>query len=119
MKVAVIGASNKPHRYSYQAVVLLKETGHKVYPIHRKIKEIDGIPVVPTIEEVNDLIDTVTLYINAVFSNAIGKDIIAKKPKRIIFNPGAENLELANEAREQGIDTINACTLVMLKTGQF
>ena len=119
MNVAVIGASNKPHRHSYQAVMLLKEKGHKVYPVHRRIKEIDGISVNPTIGDINDSIDTVTLYVNAVISNDIGKDILAKKPRRMIFNPGAENPELENQARKKGIDTINACTLVMLKTGQF
>ncbi|MCK5082732.1 MAG: CoA-binding protein [Candidatus Omnitrophica bacterium] len=119
MKVAVIGASNKPHRYSYQAVMLLKEKGHEVYPVHRKIKEIDGIAVNPGIENIKDSIDTVTLYVNAAISNAIGKDILAKKPRRIIFNPGAENPELENKAREEGIVTTNSCTLVMLKTGQF
>ena len=119
MKVAVIGASNKPHRYSYQAVVLLKEKGHEVYPVHQRIKDIEGIQVYPSINDIKDFIDTVTLYVNAEVSNTLGKDIIAKNPRRIIFNPGAENPELESKAREKGIIIINACTLVMLKTGQF
>ena len=119
MKVAVIGASNKPHRYSYQAVMLLKEKGHEVYPVHRRVKEIEGVRVYPAINDIDDLIDTVTMYVGASASDALIEDIIAKKPKRIIFNPGAENLNLEKKAREYGITTINACTLVMLKTGQF
>ncbi|MCK5580333.1 MAG: CoA-binding protein [Candidatus Omnitrophica bacterium] len=119
MKVAVIGASNKPHRYSYQAVKLIKEKGHEVYPVHQRIKDIEGIQVYPSIKDIKDFIDTVSLYVNAETSNTLGDDIIAKNPGRIIFNPGAENSELAKKAQAKGITTINACTLVMLKAGQF
>ena len=119
MKVVVIGASDKPQRYSYQAAILLNEKGHKVYPVHRRIKEIDGIKVLSSIKDISEDIDTVTMYVGQDVSDLIGEDIIEKKPKRIIFNPGAENPNLENKAKKEGIKTINACTLVMLKTGQF
>ena len=119
MKVVVIGASNKPQRYSYQAVMLLKEKGHEVFPVHQRIKEIEGMKVYESIQNIDDDIDTVTMYVGAKISDLLGEDIIAKKPGRIIFNPGAENLDLENKAKEKGIETINACTLVMLKTVQF
>jgi len=45
--------------------------------------------------------------------------ILALKPKRIIFNPGAENEELAELARLKGIKALDACTLVLLSTGQY
>ena len=119
MKVAIIGASNKPHRYSYKAVMLLKENGHEVYPVHQRIKEIEGTPVYSSVKDIKDSVDTVTMYVSADVSNVIGDDIIAGNPGRIIFNPGTENWELENKAKEKGIETIKACTLVMLKTGQF
>jgi predicted CoA-binding protein len=119
MKVAVIGASNKPHRYSYQAIKLLTEYGHKIYPVHKRIKEIEGLKVFPSITDISDEIDTVTMYVGKDISDLIGSEIIEKKPKKIIFNPGAENPSLENKAKEEGIKTINACTLAMLRTGQF
>ena len=119
MNVAVIGASNRPERYSCQAVRLLKEKGHKVYPVHQRLKEIDGIPVYPSIKDIQDPIDTVSLYVAADISSNLEEDIIAQKPKRVIFNPGAENPELESKVRGKGISAINACTLVMLRTGQF
>ncbi len=119
MKVAVIGASNKPQRYSYQVIMLLKDNGHKVYPIHQRIKEIEGADVFPSIKDISDDIDTVTMYVGRDVSDLIGDDIIEKRPGRIIFNPGTENPNLENKAQKEGIKTINACTLVMLKTGQF
>lgn len=119
MHVAVIGASDKPERYSYQAFKLLKEKGHIVYPVHQRIKLIDGVSVFPSIKDIPDHLDTITLYVAADISSQLADDILAKKPRRIIFNPGAENPQLAARAQAQGIKTLEACTLVMLRTGQF
>ena len=119
MNVAVIGASDKADRYSYQAVKLLQEKGHQVYPVHQRVKEIDGLGVYPTIGQIADPIDTVSLYVAADISTKLANEILAKRPRRIIFNPGAENPTLEAKAKEQGIMPVNACTLVMLRTGQF
>ena len=119
MNVAVIGASDKPDRYSYQAVMLLKEKGHNVFPVHQRIKEIDGIKVFPSIQEVPAAIDTVSMYVAADISSGLADQILAQKPRRIVFNPGAENSVLESKAKEKGVMCLNACTLVMLRTGQF
>ena len=119
MNVAVIGASNKPERYSYQAVKLLLEKGHQVFPVHQRIKEIDGSKVFPTIKEVPLPVDTISLYVAADISSLLAPDILAAHPRRIIFNPGAENEDLFSKAKAEKIETLNACTLVLLRTGQF
>jgi len=119
MNVAVIGASNKPERYSYKAVMLLKEKGHNVFPIHRRVKEIEGMSVYPSIGEISDAIDTITLYVNSEVSSEMQSEILSKKPRRIIFNPGAENETLESFAKEKGIEGLKACTLVLLTTNQF
>jgi uncharacterized protein len=119
MNVAVIGASDKTDRYSYMALKLLQEKGHTVYPVHQRIKEIEGMPVFASIKDITDPIDTVTMYVAADVSDKLASDILACKPKRIIFNPGAENHNLSSAAHAKGIKTLDACTLVMLRMGQF
>jgi len=119
VNVAVIGASNKPDRYSYQAVKLLIEKGHTVFPVHQRVKDIDGMPVYPSIKEIPEDIDTVSLYVAADISSSLAADILKRHPRRIIFNPGAENPDLEAKASADGIIPLNACTLVMLRTGQF
>ncbi|MDD5217175.1 MAG: CoA-binding protein [Candidatus Omnitrophica bacterium] len=119
MNVAVIGASNKPDRYSYKAVKLLLEKGHQVYPVHPRIKDIEGLPVYRTLRDIADEIHTVTLYVGAASSTPMVLEILACRPQRIIFNPGAENAVLKEQAEKEGILTVIGCTLVMLKTGQF
>lgn len=119
MNVALIGASHKPHRYAYKALQDLRNNNYTVYPVHAKLKEIEQIPVYPSITAIPDEIHTVTMYLNEEKSTAMADEIISKKPKRIIFNPGAENPVLEKQAQEHGIQTLNACTLVMLRTGAF
>lgn len=119
MNVAVIGASDNPERYSNMAVKLLKEKGHTVFPVHKRLKTVEGLSVYPSISDVKDAIDTVSMYVAADISTGLAQEIFHKKPRRIIFNPGAENPELEAKARAQGVDTENACTLVLLRTNQF
>jgi predicted CoA-binding protein len=64
-------------------------------------------------------VHTITLYINPELQKTYYQDIIALKPKRVVFNPGTENPEFEVLLKENEIESIEACTLVMLSTGQF
>jgi len=119
LSVAIIGASHKPQRYSYQAQEMLMEKGHAVYPISGNGREILGVNGYSSISELSDSIDTVTLYLNAQRHEAIKQDMLALKPRRIIFNPGTESDELEEFYQAHGIITEQACTLVLLRTNQF
>jgi predicted CoA-binding protein len=119
--VVVLGASNNPERYSNQALRLLLEHGYKVIPIHPALEQIEALPVLADLASVTEgeAIDTLTVYVSAKISSQLTEAIIALKPKRVIFNPGAENEELAGDLRAAGILVEEACTLVLLRTGQF
>jgi predicted CoA-binding protein len=117
--VAVLGASPKPDRYAYQALKLLHEYGHRTLPVNPAFEEILGEKCYPKISEAPGPIDTVTLYLGEARSNPLIGEIIEAKPRRIIMNPGAENSALAAKAEEAGIEVVEGCTLVMLRTGQF
>jgi len=119
VNVVVLGASDNPEKYSYLAVKFLKENGHTVFPVHPALKEIEGFKVYPSIKDIAGPIDTVSLYVSEEVSSKLAGDILSKFPKRIIFNPGAENPDLESKACQKGIRTLNACTLTMLKTHQF
>ncbi|MBU9888366.1 MAG: CoA-binding protein [Candidatus Omnitrophica bacterium] len=119
MNVALVGATNKPERYAYQAMRLLWEKGHRVYLVHPRLAEIEGARVYRTIREIPERIHTVTLYVAASRSVPMVQEILECRPQRIVFNPGAENDALEKKARGAGIQTVQGCTLVMLKTDQF
>ncbi|NCB39698.1 MAG: CoA-binding protein [Erysipelotrichia bacterium] len=118
-RVVVLGASPNPERYSYKAVCMLLEHGHEVVPVHPVAEKIEGLPVVPRLNQVSGNVDTLTLYLSAEALNTLENDIIKLKPQRVIFNPGTENQQLMQSLQQHGINAIQACTLVLLRTGQF
>lgn len=120
MKVAVLGASPKPDRYSNKAVCLLTEHGHEVVPVNPGYDRIEDIPAVRSVSEIiPGSVDTLTMYVGPDRSAELLEDILLLKPRRVIFNPGAENRDLADALRAQGVEVVEACTLVMLNTDQF
>lgn len=114
----VIGASPHSDRYSYIATLSLQKHGHDVFPlgIHEgHIKELDIITTRPALEN----IDTVTLYIGPDKQAGWADYIFSLKPNRIIFNPGTENREFEQQAKDKGIETMQACTLVLLSIQHY
>jgi len=117
--VVVLGASNKPERYSNQAVAMLSEYGYKVIPVHPSGITVNGLETMKNLSNISEQIDTLTIYINKTLSSNLADEIIALNPRRIIFNPGTENQDLNVKCAKAGILTEEACTLVLLRTGTF
>lgn len=117
-KTLVLGASPNPSRYSYLAVQRLAAHQHPVVAIGKRPGKI-GNNNIETGEQPIENVDTVTLYLNENNQKSYYDYIFSLHPKRIIFNPGAENDELAKLAKEKGIQPMEACTLVLLSTGQY
>jgi len=92
--------------------------GHPVIAVGLREGMVGDVPIVTWIPE-NASIGTVTLYLNAHNQETWRDRLLALKPTRIIFNPGAENPALAKDAQAFGIEVLEACTLVMLSTGQY
>lgn len=117
-KTIVLGASPNPERYSYLAVERLRHHQHPVVAIGKRKGTIKDVEIMKELPVLND-VDTITLYLNANNQKEYYDYILQTNPKRIIFNPGAENEELFNLAKANGIEPVEACTLVMLGTNQF
>jgi uncharacterized protein len=117
-KTLILGASDNPSRYSYLALQRLRNNDHPVVAIGKKYTKVADVNITKDKEPLTD-IDTVTLYLNPAHQQEYYDYILSLHPKRIIFNPGAENDELAELAKKNNIKTMEACTLVLLSTGQF
>jgi predicted CoA-binding protein len=114
----VLGASPNPDRYSFLATSLLHEKKYLVYPFGIKKGQIGALEILQNWPSTGT-IDTVSLYVGPAGQVAYYDAILSLAPRRIIFNPGTENPDLQALAASKGIETIIACTLVMLKTGQY
>ncbi len=118
-KVAILGASAKEDRYSYKAFKMLKEHGHQVFPVHPTLGKLEGEKVYSKLSEIPEKIHSLTLYVGPQISMAAEKEILEIAPQRVIMNPGAENPVLAEKLRAAGVEVVEGCTLVMLRTNQF
>jgi len=118
-RVAVLGASTNEERYSFKAVKMLGDYGHNPIPVHPKGHVVNGITALKSLEDIDEAVDTLSMYVNPKISNSATDSIIKLKPRRVVFNPGTENAQLAQKLQAEGIETIEACTLVMLRTEQF
>ena len=118
MKTLVLGASDNPSRYSYLAIHRLRSRDIPVVAIGNRHMLVADVEIVTEKKDFPD-IDTVTIYLSPFHQKEYYNYILSLKPRRILFNPGAENNELAVLARKKNIVTLEACTLVLLSTGQF
>lgn len=118
-QVVVLGASNKPHRYAYKAMLMLQEYGYHVLPVHPKLENIDGMVVKHSLQQIHQTIDTLTVYIGPQRSTPLIDDIIKLNPSRVILNPGTESEELELALLHNDISFVKDCTLLMLEHGRF
>lgn len=114
----IIGASENAERYSNKAALSLMKHNHSIYLLGNKAGQINGVKI--ETEKINYTnLHTVTLYINSTIQNQYREYIYSLNPKRLIFNPGAENPHFFNEASMKGIECVEACTLVLLSIGNY
>jgi len=119
VKVAVLGASPKEERYSFKAVRLLKQNGFQPLPVHPAGHTVDGIEGIKSLTDIPDTVDTLSVYVGSKISDGEKDNIIKLNPRRVVFNPGAENSALGTFLKSEGIEVVENCTLVMLNSGLF
>lgn len=117
-KTVVIGASNDPNRYAFRATVALQREEYEVVPVGLTEGEICEIKILTGKPDI-ECVDTVTLYVNPRHQPYWYDYIIGLKPKRVIFNPGTENPAFEKMLHQNNIETLEACTLVMLSIGNY
>ena len=117
-KTLILGASTNPSRYANLAAQRLVSHGHPIINVGLKAGEVAGVAIEKP-EIIHTDLDTITLYLGPQNQPEYYDYILKSKPKRIIFNPGTENPELEELAEANGIECTEACTLVLLSTGQY
>jgi predicted CoA-binding protein len=119
-KTVIVGATPNPSRYAFLAAQRLTDHDHEIVPVGLKKGTVQGKNILDIRQKpAIDQVDTITLYIRAEHQKEWYNYFLSLKPKRIIFNPGTENEELEKLAEQNGIEALEACTLVMVGTGQY
>jgi predicted CoA-binding protein len=113
--VVILGASDKPDRASHALLArMLGRGGYAPVPVHPALDSIAGVPVRKNLTEAPSRPDLLTVYVSPDRSTALEADIVRLAPRKVIFNPGAENPALEARLGAAGIETENACSLVLL-----
>ena len=73
----------------------------------------------PGLTRIGEAVTTLTLYVGPERGKELLQEMIDLKPHRVIMNPGTESDEIETHLKDKGITVLRACTLVMLRTGQF
>jgi len=118
--ILILGISDNEERYSFKAATKLLQNGYKnMWGVTPKNIRINGVKIVSNLADIAEKIHTVTVYVSSEKVNDLVEQIIKLNPKRIILNPGTENEALITAAKNNGIEALEACTLVLLSTKQF
>ena len=117
--VAIIGASDRKDRFAHMAMTALSEHGHNVKLVNPFKESIDGNKCYKSVRDINEKINTVTLYVNPHRFKDHIEEVVQAKPERVIMNPGTEDVEMEKILVEAGIKVYRACTLVLLSSGRF
>jgi predicted CoA-binding protein len=118
-KVAILGASDNPDRYSNLLMKRLLAKGHEVYPVNPFHSAIGGMPAYKDVPSLPPGIDVLSVYMNARRSDPLAEGILASGIPKVVFNPGAENPALESRLQAQGVDAVEACSLVLLGMDQL
>ena len=117
-KTLVLGASLKPHRFSYKAVIRLLRHDIPVVAIGSREGAIGEVKITKSFPELSD-IHTITLYLGPKNQAEYTDTILKINPARVIFNPGTENPEFEHLLKSRGIEVVEGCMLVMLSKGEY
>ena len=114
-KIAIIGASNKRERYSNKAVRAYIRGGYSVFPVNPNEEEVEGVHCYPSLNDIQDRIDIVSLYVKPRTGERYINQIIDKGVNLVILNPGSENERIISALKEAGINVRVECSLKVVE----
>lgn len=110
--VVIIGASNNRSKYGNKAVRAFVKTGHKVFPVHPALAEVEGLPCYKSIADVPERPNLVSVYVGPEILVKLLPDIAAKGCDELWLNPGTESPEVFARTLELGLKTVQTCSIL-------
>jgi hypothetical protein len=110
--VAVIGASSDRHKYGNKALRAFANQGFTVLAINPNEEMVEGYRTYGSVLDVPGAIDMATVYVPPDVGVKVIDEIARKGIPEVWLNPGADGDEVVRRARDLGVKTIQACSII-------
>jgi uncharacterized protein len=112
--VAVIGASSDRGKFGNKALRAFAHQGYTVFAINPHEREIEGHTVYASVLDVPGTVDMATVYVPPEIGVGVMDELATKKVGEVWLNPGADGPEVVERARQLGLKTIQACSIIAI-----
>lgn len=111
--IAVVGATNNPARPCLGVSRYMQQRGYRIIPVTPLETEFLGEPCYPDLLSVPVPVDLVDIFRNPDAVPEIVEQAITIGAKSVWMQPGAENVQAAERARQAGLEVImGVCMMV-------
>eukprot|EP00768_Dysnectes_brevis_P002539 gnl/Dysnectes_brevis/189_a218_12027.p1 GENE.gnl/Dysnectes_brevis/189_a218_12027~~gnl/Dysnectes_brevis/189_a218_12027.p1 ORF type:complete len:125 (+),score=30.88 gnl/Dysnectes_brevis/189_a218_12027:90-464(+) len=120
--IVILGASSKASRHSNIAIKTLLDLESpfsKIIPVNPNETTIHGLPVMKSLADISEKVNTISLYLNPSRSTPLIPTILRMHPEQVVVNPGTENPALEEALAGTGIEITTGCTIIMTQAGTW
>jgi hypothetical protein len=104
--IAVVGLSSRPIRASFGVSRFLQRQGYRVIPVNPNEKEVLGERAYPSLKDVPDEIDIVSVFRRSSKVPEVVDDALRKGARCLWMQEGVVNKEAAQRAEAAGIPVV-------------